>query len=58
MSSQAVFTLVSRRGVRELENGERQGYNTYAYTESEIRRIGRVAFEAAQQRGQEAVFRG
>ncbi|NMT63733.1 3-isopropylmalate dehydrogenase [Marinobacter orientalis] len=39
------------RGVRELENGERQGYNTYAYTESEIRRIGRVAFETAQQRG-------
>ncbi|OEY67712.1 3-isopropylmalate dehydrogenase [Marinobacter sp. X15-166B] len=38
------------RGVRELDNGERQGYNTYAYTESEIRRIGRVAFEAAQQR--------
>ena len=37
--------------VRELENGERQGYNTYQYTESEIRRIGRVAFEAAQQRG-------
>ncbi|MDC0661876.1 3-isopropylmalate dehydrogenase [Marinobacter sp. SS21] len=38
------------RGVRELENGERQGFNTYVYTESEIRRIGRVAFEAAQQR--------
>ncbi len=38
------------RGIRELENGERQGYNTYVYTESEIRRIGRVAFEAAQQR--------
>src|SRR5690606_13098101 len=39
------------RGVRVLESGERQGYNTYQYTESEIRRIGRVAFEAAQQRG-------
>jgi 3-isopropylmalate dehydrogenase len=39
------------RGLRNLESGERQGYNTYAYTESEIRRIGRVAFEAAQQRG-------
>lgn len=38
------------RGVRTLENGERQGYNTYIYSESEIRRIGRVAFEAAQQR--------
>lgn len=38
------------RGVRELDNGERQGYNTYVYSESEIRRIGRVAFEAARQR--------
>ncbi len=38
------------RGVRELENGERQGYNTYVYCESEIRRIGKVAFEAAQKR--------
>ncbi|WP_417544160.1 3-isopropylmalate dehydrogenase [Marinobacter sp.] len=38
------------RGVRVLESGERQGYNTYAYTEAEIRRIGRVAFQAAQQR--------
>ena len=38
------------RGVRTLENGERQGYNTYVYSESEIRRIGRVAFEAAQAR--------
>ena len=38
------------RGVRKLEGGERQGYNTYVYSESEIRRIGRVAFEAAQQR--------
>ena len=28
------------RGVRQLESGERQGYNTYAYTETEIRRIG------------------
>lgn len=38
------------RGVRTLENGERQGYNTYVYSESEIRRIGRVAFESAQKR--------
>ncbi len=38
------------RGVRTLDNGERQGFNTYVYSESEIRRIGRVAFEAAQQR--------
>ncbi len=39
------------RGVRTLENGERQGYNTYVYSESEIRRIGRVAFDLARVRG-------
>ncbi len=39
------------RGIRTLENGERQGYNTLVYSESEIRRIGRVAFETAMQRG-------
>ncbi len=38
------------RGIRELENGERQGYNTYVYSESEIRRIGKVAFESAMKR--------
>lgn len=38
------------RGVRTRENGERQGYNTYVYSESEIRRIGKVAFESARQR--------
>ncbi len=37
------------RGVRE-ENGERVGFNTMVYSESEIRRIGRVAFEAARKR--------
>jgi len=39
------------RGIRALANGERQGYNTYVYSESEIRRIGHVAFAAARQRG-------
>lgn len=38
------------RAVETLENGEREGFNTYRYSESEIRRIGRVAFESAQQR--------
>ena len=38
------------RGVRVLENGERQGINTMVYTESEIRRICRVAFDLARQR--------
>ena len=39
------------RGIREKEGGVREGYNTYVYDENEIRRIGRVAFEAAQARG-------
>ncbi|TNF36322.1 MAG: 3-isopropylmalate dehydrogenase [Gammaproteobacteria bacterium] len=39
------------RGVRTLENGEREGFNTYVYSESEIRRIGKLAFELAQKRG-------
>ncbi len=39
------------RGIRMLENGEREGYNTYVYSESEIRRIAKVAFESAQKRG-------
>ena len=39
------------RGIRRLENGERQGFNTDVYSESEIRRIAHVAFKAAQKRG-------
>ncbi|MFV2060301.1 MAG: 3-isopropylmalate dehydrogenase [Gammaproteobacteria bacterium] len=38
------------RGVRTLENGERQGYNTLIYKESEITRIGKVAFDIAGKR--------
>ncbi|MFC3149730.1 3-isopropylmalate dehydrogenase [Litoribrevibacter euphylliae] len=38
------------RGIRTLENGEREGYNTYVYSESEIRRIAKVAFESARKR--------
>ena len=38
------------RGIRTLENGERQGFNTYVYSESEIRRIAHSAFIAARQR--------
>jgi len=37
------------RGI-ELRDGERFGFNTMHYSESEIRRIGRVAFEAARKR--------
>lgn len=39
------------RGIRTLVDGEREGYNTYRYKESEIRRIARMAFEAAMIRG-------
>lgn len=38
------------RGIRVLENGEREGFNTYKYSESEIVRIGRTAFEMARKR--------
>ena len=38
------------RGIRVLENGEREGYNTMKYSESEIRRIAHVAFQSAQKR--------
>lgn len=39
------------RGIEDLGNGERRGYNTQVYTTSEIRRIGKVAFELARKRG-------
>ena len=39
------------RGVRTLESGERQGYNTLVYKESEIERIAEVAFDIARKRG-------
>mmetsp|Transcript_5140 Transcript_5140/g.14726 ORF Transcript_5140/g.14726 Transcript_5140/m.14726 type:complete len:396 (+) Transcript_5140:70-1257(+) len=38
------------RGIEE-RNGERVGYNTDIYSESEVQRIARVAFEAARKRG-------
>ncbi len=38
------------RGIRLLDNGERQGYNTLVYAESEIERIARSAFEIAMKR--------
>ena len=39
------------RGIRTLENGEKQGYNTDIYSESEIKRIAKVAFDMASLRG-------
>lgn len=38
------------RGVRTFDSGERQGFNTLVYTETEIERIARVAFDSAQKR--------
>ncbi len=38
------------RGVRVNEAGEREGFDTMRYTESEIRRIAITAFEAARKR--------
>ncbi|NCF17749.1 MAG: 3-isopropylmalate dehydrogenase [Haliea sp.] len=38
------------RGIRTLENGEREGFNTYVYNESEIRRIAHLAFSLARKR--------
>ncbi len=38
------------RGIHTLANGEREGYNTMRYSESEIRRIGHVAFGIASKR--------
>jgi len=38
------------RGIRTLENGEKEGFNTLVYNETEIKRIGKVAFDIAQKR--------
>jgi 3-isopropylmalate dehydrogenase len=38
------------KGIRKLDDGERQGYDTMLYSESEIRRIARVAFDIARTR--------
>jgi len=38
------------RGIRTLENGQRQGYNTLVYAEAEIERIAHSAFDIAQKR--------
>jgi 3-isopropylmalate dehydrogenase len=39
------------KGIFATESGEKRGVNTMAYTESEIDRIAKVAFEIAQKRG-------
>ena len=39
------------RGIRTLAGGEREGFDTMRYTESEIRRIAHAGFRAALKRG-------
>ncbi len=39
------------KGIFETETKEKRGVNTMAYTESEVDRIAKVAFETAQKRG-------
>lgn len=41
------------RGVRTLESGEREGYNTLVYSESEIKRIAHSAFRIAHKRNKQ-----
>ncbi len=38
------------RAIRTREDGQREGYNTMIYSESEIERIGRLAFDTAMKR--------
>ena len=38
------------RGMRTLDNGEREGFDTMRYSESEIRRIAQAGFRAAMKR--------
>jgi len=38
------------KGIRALESGGREGFDTMRYTDGEIRRIARVAFDAARKR--------
>jgi 3-isopropylmalate dehydrogenase len=39
------------KGIRQDESGGREGFDTMRYSEVEIRRIARVAFEASRKRG-------
>ncbi len=38
------------RGIRTRDDGQREGFNTLVYSEAEIERIGRVAFDIARKR--------
>ena len=39
------------RGIHTLPNGEREGFDTMRYSESAMRRVAHVAFQAARKRG-------
>jgi len=39
------------RGIRQLPNGERQGFDTMHYSESEVRRVAHVGYQIALKRG-------
>ena len=39
------------RGIERMADGQRRGYDTQTYTETEIRRVAEVAFDLARQRG-------
>lgn len=39
------------RGIRVLDDGERQGFDTMHYNESEVRRVAHVGFQIAMKRG-------
>ncbi len=39
------------RGIRTMDSGERQGFDTMLYSESEIRRVAHVGFQIALKRG-------
>jgi|TARA_B110000971_G_scaffold107958_1_gene110604 3-isopropylmalate dehydrogenase len=41
------------RGIRELDDGQRQGFNTLVYSENEIERIARSAFDIAMVRNKQ-----
>ena len=38
------------RGIEDIGNGQKRGFNTQTYTTAEIERVGRVAFEMARKR--------
>ena len=43
------------RGVKILDDGTRKGFNTLVYTEEEVKRIARVAFDVARRRNKEVM---